>query len=97
MTVKKGRRPPMQPIAIDEEGVARFRKNDVVDWLATKIDLDCVATAAHRFGFDPYDVAQFWQMLGYSISGYGELSFIPKSVVRKADEKETKLLRPRKR
>ena len=30
-------------------------------------------------------------MLGYSVSGYGELSFIPKSVVRKADELEAAL------
>ena len=30
----------MQPIVIDDRGVARFRQNDVVEWLTTKVDLE---------------------------------------------------------
>ena len=79
----------MQPIAPDSHGVARFRENDVIRWLVDVkgVNLNEVSRVAQTEEFDRYDVAQFWQMLGYSVSGYGDISFIPKSVVEKADSK----------
>ena len=83
----------MQPIALDENGTARFRENDVVRWLTEEvIDLNKISIQCQLRDFDKYDVAQFWQMLGYSVSGYGDLSFIPKSIVQKADAKVSDLL-----
>ena len=64
---------PMQPIG-DDEGVARFKPNAVIEWLrdSRKIDLNEIAAQ----GFPDEDMQQFSQLIGYSISGYGDLSFV---------------------
>jgi hypothetical protein len=41
---------------------------------------------------DPDDVAQFFQLLGYSVAGYGDLDFIPKATVTEADDKAEAIL-----
>ncbi len=84
------KKPPMQPIGFDDQGVARFRANDVVQWLWETGQIDLNRIRVERF--NKYDVAQFWQMLGYSVSAYGELSFIPKAVVEEADAKVEALI-----
>jgi hypothetical protein len=85
----KARPPEMQPIHL-VDGVARFRKNAIVDWLfkTGKIDLNEILATAQMLedAFPVEDVEQFWQMLGYSVSGYGDLSFVRKKTVEKADK-----------
>ena len=74
---------PMQPVYLDKDGVARFKANAVVDWLfrSNGMDLNRIPTDALDVG----DVEVFWQMLGYSVSGYGDLSFVRDETVARAD------------
>lgn len=81
---------PMQPIEIDGHGVARFRRNKIVDWLYKKgvIDLNEIA----RLDMPDEDQMQFAQLLGYSVSGFGDLSYASRDVVRRAYAKVSKLI-----
>lgn len=64
---------PVQPIRLDKDGVARFKKNDLIIWLVANsgIDLNTIA----KQGFSKSDQRQFAQLIGYSVSAYGELSY----------------------
>lgn len=44
--------------------------------------------------FSDEDWAQFMQLIGYSTSGYGDLSYADKAHVHKADQQAYKLLQP---
>lgn len=67
---------PMQPV-IMVEGVARFRANAMVDKVLEH-------SQRHGFGlnelacqeFTAQERMQFAQLIGYSVSGYGELSYV---------------------
>lgn len=88
---------PMQPIVVAQDKVIRFKANKVVRWLVdlmseghVKADgrpfnLNNIATHVQLAGWDPEEAEQFWQLMGYSVSGYGELSFIRRKVVHRAD------------
>lgn len=94
---------PMQPIAFTKDGVIRFRKNMVLCFLleeareGRKCDLNRIAQQRFSANWPADDVEQFWQMLGYSVSGYGDLSFVRRSTIKKADEIADKLIASRKR
>lgn len=79
----------MQPIIKGKDGVIRFKQNAIVDWLfmTGKIDLNEIAATP----FPRNDREQFWQLLGYSVSGYGDLSFISRKTVKEADAIAEKL------
>lgn len=66
-------RHPMQKIDLDERGLTRFRENAVVVWLLENGGLDMNAIA--RQGFEKPELRQFVQLIGYSTSGYGSLSY----------------------
>jgi hypothetical protein len=74
---------PMQPVEFDDSGVLRFRGNKVVEYLfeTRAINLNTIPTRA----LPAEDVEQFWQMLGYSLSGYQDLSFIREETKRSLD------------
>jgi hypothetical protein len=65
---------PIQPIYTDEQGISRFRENKIVRHLLDNggIDLNEIA----RLQFPNEDREQFAQLIGYSISGFGELSYV---------------------
>jgi hypothetical protein len=65
---------PMQPVMIDKHGVARFKANAIVQFLLDKgpFDLNKLATMP----FTNEDREQFAQLIGYSVGGYGELSYV---------------------
>ncbi len=65
---------PMQPVALDDEGGVRFRKNAIGRHLLDHggIDLNQIAC----LGFSREDHEQFAQLIGYSVSGYHELSYV---------------------
>jgi hypothetical protein len=68
---------PMQSVFLDGKGVVRFRANAVVAWLLGK---------CREFGIDMNDIAledfpredrvQFAQLIGYSVAGFHELSYV---------------------
>lgn len=68
---------PMQPLVIDAHGTLRFKENPIVR------DLLDYATE-HGYGlneialeeFDAEDQMQLAQLIGYSLSGYGTLSYV---------------------
>ena len=77
---------PMQPIQLDAHGVARFAENRIVNDLLE-------FAAARRFGLNQIAIGdysdeermQLAQLIGYSVSGYGDLSYASEESVRKAD------------
>jgi hypothetical protein len=75
---------PMQPIALDERGVARFKENAIIQWLFETGKLNLNEIALMRF--DDEDRMQLAQLLGYSVSGFGDLSYADPEVVAAADK-----------
>jgi hypothetical protein len=84
---------PMQPVVMDERGTVRFRGNAIVERLFREgiIDLNKISL----WDVPVEDAEQFWQLLGYTVSGYGDLSFIRPEVVAKADGAADALLKDR--
>lgn len=80
---------PMQPIVWDGRGVIRFKKNAAVDYILDNGGIDLNQIAMGKFTIE--DREQFNQLIGYSVSGYGDLSFIRRKTVRAADKKAAKL------
>jgi len=74
---------PMQPLVRDHDGVIRFQKNTIVCYLldAGPVDLNDLA----RLDFPQEDREQFAQLLGYSVSGFGELGYVSAEALRAAD------------
>ena len=62
---------PIQPIEKDEHGTLRFKKNAIVDFLA-KDRLNELAA----MDFSREDWEQLAQLIGYSLSGFGDLSYV---------------------
>ena len=80
---------PMQSIVMDESNVIRFQENAIVRFL-----LDAGPFDMNQLGimpFDREDREQFAQLIGYSVSGFGDLSYASLPTVCKADELANKL------
>ena len=74
--VPPSERVPMQPIVRAKDGVIRFRANPlVVHLLAFAEKLGCDMNALAQVPCPQQDRAQFAQLIGYSVSGYGDLSY----------------------
>jgi len=65
---------PIQPVIVDDEGTYRFKPNAIVRFLldAGPYDLNDLA----RMPFSQNDREQFAQLIGYSVSGFSELSYV---------------------
>ena len=68
---------PIQPISKDKNGVTRFEENKIVQFLLDRtrehgIDLNLIS----RMNFSQEDREQFAQLIGYSVSGFGELDYV---------------------
>lgn len=69
---------PMQPVVKNKDGTVRFRENAIVRHLLDRLQ------EKHGYGlnqlamldFSQEDREQFAQLIGYSISGYHELSYV---------------------
>ena len=87
----KERKHPMQRIEFADDGVIRFRANKIIRDLVDQgvIDLNKVAAG----GYSAADQMQLAQLIGYSVSGYGDLSYASRKSVRMADEIAEKLIR----
>ena len=77
---------PMQPTDFDEHKVIRFKDNKIVRYLLDNggIDLNDLADLSKNFLQD--DQEQFAQLIGYSVSGFGDLNYVSKKTVAKADK-----------
>lgn len=68
---------PMQPIVLDEHGVARFKANSLVRYILDAgkkygINMNHLAILPN---ISQEDREQFAQLLGYSVLGFGDLSY----------------------
>ena len=77
-------RHPIQPLAKDEHGVLRFKANAIVRYLldAGPFDMNHLAVG----GFSDEDHEQFAQLIGYSLSGFSELSYVSNAVYDAAEK-----------
>jgi len=67
----------MQPIVQDKHGVIRFKRNALVDALYEHgVKTGLGLNELHCMDFTVEDRQQFAQLIGYSISGYGSLSYV---------------------
>ena len=67
----------MQPVIVDKHGAHRFKSNAVVRYLLDNggIDLNRIAIAYQNGdGFPAEDMRQFMQLIGYSVSGWANLT-----------------------
>ena len=85
---------PMQPI-VNVDGVHRFKSNAIVRYLldAGPFDLNKLAIMP----FSQEDREQFAQLIGYSVSGYGELSYVRRKLVDEADAASAALMKKGKK
>ena len=67
-------RHPLQPLLIDEHGTVRFKANAIVIYLldAGPYDMNTLALMP----WSDEDREQFAQLIGYSLSGFGDLSYV---------------------
>lgn len=89
---------PMQPIVWDGKGVIRFQGNAIVRALldfATSKGMSLNEIAAMDFRRE--DREQFAQLIGYSVSGYGDLGYVRPSTLAKADAIAAKVYKTRER
>lgn len=81
----------LQQIIIDKNGTARFRENKIVTFLLDKGGYDLNDLAAMKF--TDADSMQFAQLIGYSVSGFGSLSYASDDVVKHADSVVKEMLK----
>jgi hypothetical protein len=75
---------PIQPIVTDEHGTKRFKENAIVRYLLDAGGIDMNALA--RMPFTGEDREQFAQLIGYSVSGFCDLSYASDDVVDAASK-----------
>jgi len=83
----------MQPIVIAKDGYVRFQENKLVshllDWASER---GCSLNELARLdGIPRSDWEQFAQLIGYSISGFGELSYVSDAAYDKARARVDKI------
>lgn len=64
----------MQSLIKDQLGVIRFKENKIVTYLLERGSIDMNELA--RLNFSDEDRMQFAQLIGYSVGGYCELSYV---------------------
>lgn len=83
-------RHPIQKVVRDEKGTPRFRENGLVRYL-----LDCgphdLNHLAKLPGIKRGDWVQLAQLIGYSVSGFDELSYVTDGDYKRAGHELNKL------
>ena len=67
-------RHPRQPERVDGQGIVRFKANAIVQHLLDHGGIDMNQLA--MLNFSDEDRCQFAQLVGYSVSGYDDLSYV---------------------
>jgi len=65
---------PIQPLVKDEAGRNRFKENRIITFLLDNGGFDMNKLAV--MDFSQNDREQFAQLIGYSLDGYGTLSYV---------------------
>lgn len=84
-------RHPMQPIVRDRGKVLRFKKNAIVRFLLDSGPHDLNSLA--KLPFTSEDREQFAQLLGYSVSGFGDLEYASRKTIEAADAAADQIMR----
>lgn len=81
-----------QPVVIGEDDRARFKANKVVRRLLDEADKRGFGLNQLIPGADQEDLEQFYQLIGYTVSGYEELAdWISDESVAAAKREETRV------
>lgn len=78
----------MQPLVVDARGTVRFKQNQIIAYLLSQGEIG-VTFNLNTIPFDVFsqeDVEQFYQLMGYSLCGYSDLSFISDESKDAADD-----------
>lgn len=79
---------PLQPLVRDSSGTVRFKANAIVRAMlemgrkGQRFDLNELAAG----GFSNEDFTQLAQLIGYSLSGFGELSYVSDETFGRAEQ-----------
>lgn len=84
---------PRQPLVWGEDGIVRFKRNDIICWLVSSGRLDFNEIATKNFSIE--DQAQLAQLIGYSVAGYGDLPYVKRKDLRKCDKLATAMIKKR--
>ncbi len=85
---------PMQEVTLDEHGTARFRENRIVKFLLDWGPFD-MNELGNLFGNREEfreDEEQLAQLIGYSVSGFGDLPYASEDVINEADAQVEEML-----
>ena len=75
---------PMQPIHRDSAGVVRFVENRIVRHVLAESHL--TLDDLFSLGYDPEDYEQVIQLVGFSVSGFGDMPHVNPNSVAIADK-----------
>lgn len=80
---------PIQPIGLDEHGVLRFKKNAIVADLVYSSNLNDISLKVTQGQYSNQDYVHLMQLIGYSVSGFGDLSSVQKcpEVLKEVDSR----------
>ena len=73
---------PVQPLVIDPDGVVRFKKNRIVEFLLERGGFNMNDLAVMPFSQE--DREQFVQLIGYSLDGFVELPYVTDETYERA-------------
>lgn len=82
---------PSQKIVIHEDGVVRFQENKIVSFLLDKYKPG-LNDLTVRFDGERSDFEQLMMLIGYSVSGFGDLACADRRRVAQADRRANVLL-----
>lgn len=84
---------PTQPLVLDQRGVLRFQENRLITKLldcaskGIKFDLNDAAIYCMKEGISPEEEMQLAQLIGYSVSGFEDLSYVDSKTISKIERK----------
>jgi len=80
---------PVQPLIKTKSGTVRFKENAIVHFLLDNGPYDMNKLAGMSFSDE--DREQFAQLIGYSLSGFGDLSYVSDETYERAAGQEVEI------
>ncbi len=78
---------PLQPLCRDQHGTIRFQENKIVAFLVEWArDRGMSLNDLARLPFPDQDREQLAQLIGYSLGGFSELSYVSSQTYARAEE-----------